>query len=55
MNTTYLGQEIHELILGEKLNNFKSPHSYIEKLKVIKLAKEWIEQHPNEHIHLYHV
>jgi hypothetical protein len=53
MKERYLGQDIHELILGEKLNGFKSPKSEIEKQRIIKMAKEWIATHPNEHLNFY--
>lgn len=49
----YLGHDVHELILGEKLNGFKTPTSTQEKKRVIKLAQDWKKQHPNEHINLY--
>lgn len=54
MNSKYLGQEVHELILGEKINGFKSPHSKIERDHIIKAAQELIAKHPNEHIDFYH-
>lgn len=54
MNHTYLGHEVHQLILGEKLNGFKSPHSKIERDHIIKNAQEWIASHQNEHIDFYH-
>lgn len=53
MKEKYLGQDIHELILGEKLNGFNPAKSETEKQKILKLAKEWIENHPNEHLNFY--
>lgn len=53
MKERYLGQDMHELILGEKLNGFKSPKSELEKQQIIKMAKEWIANHPNEHLNFY--
>lgn len=53
MKEKYLGQDVHELILGEKLNGFKSPKSKIEHAKVVKLGQEWIKENPNKHINLY--
>jgi len=49
----YLGKECHELILGEKLNGFKSPTSHKEREYVIKLAKDWIKNNPDKNINLY--
>jgi hypothetical protein len=53
MKEKYLGQEIHELILGEKLNGFNPAKSKIEKDKIIKMAQEWITNNPNKHINFY--
>lgn len=53
MKERYLGQDMHELILGEKLNGFKSPKSEVEKRKIIKMAKEWILSHQNENLNFY--
>lgn len=49
----YLGKECRELILGEKLNDFKPAKSTQERNRIIKLAKEWISQNPNKNINLY--
>lgn len=54
MEHTYLGQEMHELILGEKLNGFRSPRSKMEKDAFIQMAKDWIKQNPHKHLHFYH-
>lgn len=53
MKERYLGQDIHELILGEKLNGFVSPKSTLEKEKFIKSAKDWIKNNPNKYINFY--
>lgn len=53
MKEQYLGQDAHLLILGEKLNGFKPAHSTVERSKIIKRAKEWVENNPNKHINLY--
>jgi hypothetical protein len=53
MEKRYLGQDVHELILGEKLNGFKSPKSNKEYEHLIKIAKEWINKNPDKHINFY--
>lgn len=53
MEKRYLGQDMHELMLGEKLNGFKPAKSQIEKERLIKMARKWIAEHPNEHLNLY--
>jgi hypothetical protein len=53
MEKRYLGQDVHELILGEKLNGFRSPKSKIERDKIIKNAQDWIANNQGKHINLY--
>ena len=53
MKEQYLGQDVHLLILGEKLNGFKPAHSTVERNKIVKGAKEWVANNPNKHINLY--
>lgn len=53
MKEQYLGRDVHLLILGEKLNGFKSARSDIERNKIIKSAKDWVEANPTSHINLY--
>ena len=53
MKEQYLGRNVHLLILGEKLNGFKSAKSNIERNKIIKNAKDWVDANPKAHINLY--
>lgn len=40
-------------LLGVKLNNFIHPRSKLEEEKILRMADEWIKEHPGEHINLY--
>jgi hypothetical protein len=53
MENKYLGQEVHELILGEKLSGFRSPKSSLEKEHMIKLGREWMKTNPGKHVDFY--
>lgn len=53
MKEQYLGRDVHILILGEKLNDFKSAHSDIERQRIIKNAIDWIDANPNAILNLY--
>lgn len=53
MEKKYLGQEVHELILGEKLCGFRFPKSTLEKNHMIKLGREWMKNNPGKHVNLY--
>ena len=53
MKEQYLGRDVHMLILGEKINGFKSAHSDVERQRIIKSAKEWVEANPNATLNLY--
>jgi hypothetical protein len=53
MKEQYLGRDVHMLILGEKLNGFKSAHSDLERQRIIKNAIDWVEANPNATLNLY--